>query len=157
MSKNRFSRKFEKNINSVINFRRVTHFRLCLLETQVTQVDIKPGSICQVNKKDSIKKVDIQLEGGDGEGDDVGEIKEGKEGGVIFKSGGKQEQFKKEGVEGNLQTNVNVNNIYECKICGKLTKSNFENKTISLTHTVNMLLALQRNIVKQFSEMSTIA
>ena len=35
MSENTFSRKFEKNINSVINFRRVTHFRLCLLETQV--------------------------------------------------------------------------------------------------------------------------
>ena len=35
MSKNRCARSFEKNINSVINFRRVTHFRLCLLETQV--------------------------------------------------------------------------------------------------------------------------
>ena len=35
MSENRFSIKFEQNINSAINFRRVTHFRLCLLETQV--------------------------------------------------------------------------------------------------------------------------
>ena len=26
---------FFLNVNSVINFRRVTHFRLCLLETQV--------------------------------------------------------------------------------------------------------------------------
>ena len=28
-------KKLKKNVNSVINFRRVTHFRLCLLETQV--------------------------------------------------------------------------------------------------------------------------
>ena len=35
MVRKRCSRSFEKNINSVINFRRVTHFRLCLLETQV--------------------------------------------------------------------------------------------------------------------------
>ena len=35
MYENSWSRSFEKNINSVINFRRVIHFRLCLLETQV--------------------------------------------------------------------------------------------------------------------------
>ena len=29
------SRSFSKSFNSVINFRRVTHFWLCLLETQV--------------------------------------------------------------------------------------------------------------------------
>ena len=29
------SRSKKKNFNSVINFRRVTHFRLCLLETHV--------------------------------------------------------------------------------------------------------------------------
>ena len=28
----------KKYINSVINFRRVTHFRLCLLETQVSDI-----------------------------------------------------------------------------------------------------------------------
>ena len=28
-------KKFKKKVKSVINFRRVTHFRLCLLETQV--------------------------------------------------------------------------------------------------------------------------
>ena len=36
MSENRFSRIFFLNVNSVINFRRVTHFWLCLLETQVS-------------------------------------------------------------------------------------------------------------------------
>ena len=36
MSENRCSRTFFLNVNSVINFRRVTHFWLCLLETQVT-------------------------------------------------------------------------------------------------------------------------
>ena len=102
-----------------------------------TYVDTNSGLKFKNNKKDSTKKVDKKLVGGDAVG------YRGN-----FETGGKLEQFKKEGVEGNLQTNVNVNNLYECKICGKLTKSNFENKTISLTHTVNMLLALQRIIVR---------
>ena len=34
-TENRCSRTLKKNVNSVINFRRVTHFWLCLLETQV--------------------------------------------------------------------------------------------------------------------------
>ena len=38
MSENRCSRTFFLNANSVINFRRVTHFRLCLLETQVASL-----------------------------------------------------------------------------------------------------------------------
>ena len=29
--------RFFENVNSIINFRRVTHFRLCLLETQVEE------------------------------------------------------------------------------------------------------------------------
>ena len=35
MSKNRCARSLKKDFNSVISFRRGTHFRLCLLETQV--------------------------------------------------------------------------------------------------------------------------
>ena len=39
MSKNKCSRKKKrKNVNSVINFRRVTHFWLCLFETQVPHI-----------------------------------------------------------------------------------------------------------------------
>ena len=37
----------KKNFNSVINFRRVTHFWLCLLETQVVDYDLNLwGPVC---------------------------------------------------------------------------------------------------------------
>ena len=35
----------EKNFNSVLNFRRVRHFRLCVLETQVMHGDSLRGEI----------------------------------------------------------------------------------------------------------------
>ena len=40
MSENKCSRKRRKNVNIVINFRRVTHIWLCLLETQLKYFQI---------------------------------------------------------------------------------------------------------------------
>ena len=39
---------FFENINSIINFRRVVHFRLCLLETQVAGNGLKWNGIITV-------------------------------------------------------------------------------------------------------------
>ena len=50
----------EKNINCVINLRRLTHFRLCLLETQVKKEAIKEDVKVEDVKEEDTKEEDVK-------------------------------------------------------------------------------------------------
>ena len=45
-------KKEEKNFNSVLNFRRVTHFQMCMLETQVQPDQSCSGKSCTTSQPD---------------------------------------------------------------------------------------------------------
>ena len=90
-----------------------------------TIVDTTPGLNDQGGNTKSMSKRDKEsnlpeflLEGGDAEGDAISRIKEGY------------------GIEVESETQEHVKNKHECKICGKLNKSNIENqKHLSNTHS----------------------
>ena len=139
-----------------------------VIQKDSTQVDTNPGFKFQDNKKDSTKKVDKQLGGGDGVGDEVGANEVGDVAGE--KNNGK---LKIEcNICGNFSNNTSENYshisskhshtvptqspvkpeiCFECLICGKLSKMNRDHKKhLSETHSIFAQTIANKAVKKNF-------